>query len=317
VTVFTTFLTEHHRIRCPPLYWKYAPPPSGNQPAGAGAQGGAVLTKRIIPCLDVDRGRVVKGVSFVSLRDAGDPVALAALYDREGADELVFLDITASSDGREITRRMVEQVSDTLFIPFTVGGGLRTVADAQAMLRAGADKVSLNTAAVQRPELVKEAADHFGNQAIVIAIDARRVGPANAPSAGGQLGLTPQSQWEVTTHGGRRGTGLDAVAWARRAAELGAGEILLTSMDADGHQTGFDIALTRAVSEAVPVPVIASGGAGTLQHFADAITEGKADAVLAASVFHFGTFTIAQTKEYLAARGIPVRPVQKEASWPR
>ncbi|ACX51480.1 imidazoleglycerol phosphate synthase, cyclase subunit [Ammonifex degensii KC4] len=251
-----------------------------------------MVAKRIIPCLDVDKGRVVKGVKFVSLRDAGDPVELAALYDREGADELVFLDITASAEDREIMCDVVRRVAEKVFIPFTVGGGIRTLEDIRNILTAGADKVAINTAAVKNPELISQAAEQFGRQCVVVAIDARRVGPG---------------RWEVYIHGGRTPTGLDAVAWARRVVELGAGEILLTSMDRDGTKEGYDLELTRAVAEAVPVPVIASGGAGKLEHFAEALTEGKADAVLAASLFHFGVYSIRQVKEYLAARGITVR----------
>ncbi|MSQ11534.1 MAG: imidazole glycerol phosphate synthase subunit HisF [Dehalococcoidia bacterium] len=270
-----------------------------------------MLGKRIIPCLDVDRGRVVKGVSFVQLRDAGDPRELAAFYDCEGADELVFLDITASAEGRDIMRAVVEEVSETLFIPLTVGGGLRSVADIQAMLQAGADKVSLNTAAVLNPSLVRDAAEHFGNQCIVVAIDARRVLPSAHPrSADAPLELGPSSRWEVQIYGGRTDTGMDAVAWARHVVGLGAGELLVTSMDADGHQSGYDLELTRAIAEAVPVPVIASGGAGTLEHLVQAVLVGHADAVLAASIFHYGAYRIRQAKEYLAANGIPVRPVQ-------
>ncbi|HET9532884.1 MAG TPA: imidazole glycerol phosphate synthase subunit HisF [Blastocatellia bacterium] len=251
-----------------------------------------MLAKRIIPCLDVDRGRVVKGIRFVDLIDAGDPVEQARRYDREGADELVFLDITASSDSREIVRDMVRRVADSIFIPFTVGGGIRTVEDMRRMLLAGADKVSINTAAIKEPEIIRRGARSFGSQAVVVAIDARRAGDA---------------RWEVYTHGGRTPAGLDAIEWARRAEELGAGEILLTSMDADGTRDGYDIKLTRAVSEAVTIPVIASGGAGRLEHLHDALGEGKASAVLAASIFHFGEFTIGQAKEYLRARGLPVR----------
>lgn len=251
-----------------------------------------MLTKRIIPCLDVTDGRVVKGIGFVNLRDAGDPVELAAHYDREGADELVFLDITASSDSREILADVVERTADQVFIPLTVGGGIRSTDDMWRMLRAGADKVSINSAAIQRPELITEGAERFGCQCVVVAIDAKR------RSEGG---------WEVYSHGGRRPTGLDVVKWAKRAVELGAGEILLTSMDADGTQAGYDLELNRAVSEAVPVPVIASGGAGTLEHLRQAVIEGKADAILAASIFHYGTYTIAQAKSYLAERGVPVR----------
>lgn len=251
-----------------------------------------MLTKRVIPCFDVDGGRVVKGVSFVELRDAGDPVELASFYDAQGADELVFLDITASSDERQTVYDMVERTADRVFIPFTVGGGVRSADDVRRLLELGADKVSLNTAAVAEPRLVAETSQRFGSQCIVVAIDAKGRAPG---------------RWEVYTHGGRRPTGLDAVEWAQRVVELGAGEILLTSMDTDGHQDGYDLALTRAVAEAVEVPVIASGGCGHPQHMVDAVTVGKADAVLAASVFHFGTFTIREAKEYMAARGIPVR----------
>ena len=272
-----------------------------------------MLTKRIIPCLDVDAGRVVKGVSFVELRDAGDPAELASFYDQQGGDELVFLDITASSDSRDTMVEVVRRVSEQVFIPLTVGGGIRSVEDVRRLLQAGADKVSLNTAAVNGPNLVSEGAAHFGNQCIVVAIDAKRVGasgraPTDAP-ADGSLALDHASGWEVYTRGGRTPTGIDAVRWAKRAVELGAGEILLTSMDADGHQTGYDLALTRAISEAVPVPVIASGGAGNLEHLYQALDEGKADAVLAASIFHFGSYTIGQAKEYLKSRGVPVRPL--------
>jgi cyclase len=251
-----------------------------------------MLTKRIIPCFDVDNGRVVKGVSFVELRDAGDPVALANLYEEQGADELVFLDITASSDDRRTVYDMVAHVADQVFIPFTVGGGVRRVEDVRLLLELGADKVSLNTSAVEDPEVIARCAERFGCQNIVVAIDAKGVA---------------RGMWEVYTHGGRKSTGIDAVAWARRAVELGAGELLLTSMDTDGHLTGYDLPLTRAVSEAVTVPVIASGGCGEPRHMADAILEAKADAVLAASIFHFGTYSIRETKEYLAARGIPMR----------
>ena len=268
-----------------------------------------MLTKRIIPCLDVDAGRVVKGTSFVNLRDAGDPAELAALYDKEGGDELVFLDITASSDSRDTMVDVVQRVSEQVFIPLTVGGGIRSVQDIRRMLNAGADKVSLNTAAVNGPNLLREGANQFGNQCIVVAIDAKRITSQKAPvqPLNSDLSLGHGSQWEVFTHGGRTATGLDAVKWAIRAVELGAGEILLTSMDADGHLAGYDLGLTKAISEAVPVPVIASGGAGNLEHLYQAFTQGKADAVLAASIFHFGTYSIAQAKEYLASRGIPVR----------
>lgn len=251
-----------------------------------------MLTKRVIPCFDVDKGRVVKGVSFVGLRDAGDPVELAPLYDAEGADELVFLDITASSDDRRTTYEMVERTAAQVFIPFTVGGGVRSEADVRLLLELGADKVSLNSAAVAEPELVRRCAERFGSQCIVVAIDARAVG---------------EGRWEVYTHGGRRPAGLDAVQWAQRVVALGAGELLVTSMDTDGHLDGYDIPLTRAVAEAVEVPVIASGGCGTPQHMVDAVVQGKADAVLAASIFHYGTYRIRECKEYMAAHGLPVR----------
>jgi len=271
-----------------------------------------VLTKRIIPCLDVDAGRVVKGISFVNLRDAGDPAELASYYDQEGADELVFLDITASSDSRDTMVDVVGRVSEQVFIPLTVGGGIRSVDDMRRMLNAGADKVSVNTAAVNNPDLVKEGAAQFGNQCIVVAIDAKRVSDPGETRDTRQDGLSldPESRWEVYTHGGRETTGIDAVKWALRAVELGAGEFLLTSMDADGHLAGYDLELTKAISEAVPVPVIASGGAGNLDHLYQAFTQGKADAVLAASIFHFGTYSITQAKEYLAAQGVPMRPQQ-------
>lgn len=253
-----------------------------------------MLSVRLIPCLDVNAGRVVKGVRFESLVDAGDPVESARAYDRQGADELVFLDITASHEQRGIMRDVVERTASQCFMPLTVGGGLRTVENIRDMLNAGADKVSLNTAAVQNPELVREAGRKFGAQCIVVAIDARR-DPA-APSG-----------WSVTTHGGRKPAGLDAVAWAQQVVNLGAGEILLTSMDKDGTKDGYDVALTRAVSDAVTVPVIASGGAGTLPHLADVLRDGHASAVLAASIFHFGTYTIRQAKEHLRDQGLPVR----------
>ena len=255
-----------------------------------------MLAKRIIPCLDVTGGRVVKGVNFVSLRDAGDPVEIARSYDGEGADELTFLDITASSDQRDIILHVIEAVADQVFIPLTVGGGVRQVADVRRLLNAGADKISINTAAVQNPQLVADASGRFGAQCIVVAIDARRR-QASDPSAG----------WEVYTHGGRTPTGLDAIDWARRVAELGAGEVLLTSMDRDGTRQGFDLELTRAVADAVPIPVIASGGVGTLQHLAEGVTKGGADAVLAASIFHYGEFTVRAAKEYMAAQGVEMR----------
>jgi len=254
-----------------------------------------MLTKRIIPCFDVAQGRVVKGVRFLNLRDAGDPVELAALYDAEDADELVFLDIKASPEGRDTALEMVRRIADQVFIPFTVGGGIRTIEDVRLMLESGADKVAINTAAVENPDFVAEAAHKFGSQCIVVAIDAKRTGDGH---------------WQVHTYGGVGGgtpVQLDALEWAVRCAELGAGEILLTGMDADGTQVGYDIELTRAVSEAVPVPVIASGGAGKPEHLYEAIVEGKADAVLAASIFHFGTYRIRRVKEYLAERGVPVR----------
>ncbi len=266
-----------------------------------------MLTKRIIPCLDVDRGRVVKGVSFVNLRDAGDPADLAEFYNREGADELVFLDITASSDNRGTMVDVVKRVSAKVFIPLTVGGGIRSVDDMRAMLEAGADKVSVNSAAVQRPALISEGAKRFGNQCIVLAIDAKRIDPKKPSGVKGAPPISPGSRWEVYTHGGRKPTGIDAVRWAKLGADLGAGEILLTSMDEDGQKNGYDVELTRAISEAVNVPVIASGGAGEMAHFYDALITGKADAVLAASVFHYGTFRIGDVKSYLGSRGLPVR----------
>jgi len=253
-----------------------------------------MLSRRIIPCLDVTNGRVVKGVKFQELRDAGDPVECAKAYDAQRADELVFLDITASSDGRKIMRDVVAATAEQCFMPLTVGGGLRTVEDIEAMLKAGADKVSLNTAAIKNPELIRAASERFGAQCIVLAIDAKR-----DPG--------PEPHWRVYTHGGRHPTELDAVAWAVRGVELGAGEILLTSMDRDGTQAGYDLELTRRVSDAVSVPVIASGGAGTLDHFAAVLDQGHASAVLAASLFHFGTFTVPHVKEFLACRGVPVR----------
>jgi imidazole glycerol-phosphate synthase subunit HisF len=254
------------------------------------------LAKRIIPCLDVDKGRVVKGVRFVDIRDAGDPVEIARRYNEQGADEITFLDITASHEGRDTTLRTVERMASEVFIPLTVGGGVRELADIRNLLNAGADKVSINSAAIHRPEFVREAAERFGTQCIVLAIDAKRVSAPGAPL-----------RWEIFTHGGRRGTGIDALDWAERMVSFGAGEILLTSMDRDGTRDGFDIALTRAVSERVTVPVIASGGVGTLQHLVDGVIEGHADAVLAASIFHFGEYTIAEAKACMAAAGIEVR----------
>jgi cyclase len=254
------------------------------------------LARRIIPCLDVDKGRVVKGVRFVDIRDAGDPVEIARRYNEQGADEITFLDITASHEGRDTTLRTVERMASEVFIPLTVGGGVRELADIRNLLNAGADKVAINSAAIQRPEFVREAAERFGTQCIVLAVDAKRT------SARGEA-----LRWEIFTHGGRRETGIDALEWAARMVDYGAGEILLTSMDRDGTRDGFDIALTRAVSETVSVPVIASGGVGTLQHLVDGVLEGHADAVLAASIFHFGEHTIREAKAYMAAAGIEVR----------
>lgn len=257
-----------------------------------------MLAKRIIPCLDVTGGRVVKGVNFVELRDAGDPVEIAARYNDQGADELTFLDITATSDGRDLILHIIEAVASQVFIPLTVGGGVRTVDDVRRLLNAGADKVSFNSAAVANPQVIRDASDKYGAQCIVVAIDAkRRTDGEGRPLAG----------WDVYTHGGRKNTGLDAVAWAQQMAEHGAGEILLTSMDRDGTKIGFDLALTRAVSDAVPVPVIASGGVGALEHLCEGIQVGGADAVLAASIFHYGSFTVAQAKALMAQHGIPVR----------
>ncbi|MBK6356591.1 MAG: imidazole glycerol phosphate synthase subunit HisF [Betaproteobacteria bacterium] len=251
-----------------------------------------MLAKRIIPCLDVTAGRVVKGTNFVGLRDAGDPIEIARRYNEQGADEVTFLDITASSDQRDIILHIIEACAEQVFIPLTVGGGVRKVEDVRRLLNAGADKVSMNTAAVQNPDLVFDASSKVGSQCIVVAIDAKQVAPG---------------QWHVFTHGGRNDTGLDAIEWAKKVDALGAGEILLTSMDRDGTKNGFDLALTRAVSDAVKIPVIASGGVGNLQHLADGVSEGRADAVLAASIFHFGEYTVRQAKEYMAARGIEVR----------
>jgi len=263
-----------------------------------------MLAKRIIPCLDVKDGRVVKGVNFVNLRDAGDPVQQAHVYDREGADELVFLDITATPEGRRTTAAMVRRVADQVFLPLTVGGGIRTVDDMRAILLAGADKVSVNSAAVRRPELITEGAARFGSQCIVLAIDARR----KEPSA---IGHQP-SAWEVYINAGQTPTGLDAIEWARRGVELGAGEILLTSMDADGTLAGYDVALTRAAADAVNVPIIASGGAGRLEHFAEVLTEGRADAALAASLFHDKRLSVGEVKHYLLECGLPIRRVKDE-----
>ena len=251
-----------------------------------------MLAKRIIPCLDVNAGRVVKGINFVELRDAGDPVEIARRYDEQGADEITFLDITASSDDRDIILHIIEAVAAQVFIPLTVGGGVRQVEDVRRLLNAGADKVSMNTAAVNNPQLVADASAKVGAQCIVVAVDAKQTSPG---------------RWEVFTHGGRKNTGLDAIEWVRQVESLGAGEILLTSMDRDGTKAGFDLALTRAVADAVGIPVIASGGVGTLQHLADGVTQGRADAVLAASIFHYGEFTVRQAKEYMRSRGIEVR----------
>ncbi len=259
-----------------------------------------MLAKRIIPCLDVTGGRVVKGVNFVELRDAGDPVEIAARYNDQGADELTFLDITATSDERDLILHIIEAVASQVFIPLTVGGGVRTVEDVRRLLNAGADKVSFNSAAVANPQIIQDASAKYGAQCIVVAIDAKRRHGDDLAARG--------DGWDVYTHGGRRNTAIDAVGWARRMADQGAGEILLTSMDRDGTRTGFDLELTRAVSDAIDVPVIASGGVGTLEHLADGIQQGRADAVLAASIFHYGEFTIAQAKAVMAARGIPVRP---------
>ena len=278
-----------------------------------------MLAKRIIPCLDVKDGRVVKGVRFVDLRDAGDPVEAAIAYDAQGSDELVFLDITASHEARDIMLDVVRRTAEGIYMPLTVGGGIRSVDDVRRLLRAGADKVSLNTAALARPDVIREAAERFGSQCIVVAIDAKRVTPTNVarpeplrtssrpPSVQAGLADPATTTWHVFTHGGRNTTGRDAVAWAQEAVALGAGEILLTSMDRDGTKDGYDLELTRAVSDAVTVPVIASGGAGTLEHFHEAVTDGRADAALAASLFHFGIHTIAETKRYLAERGVEVR----------
>ncbi|MFV1997909.1 MAG: imidazole glycerol phosphate synthase subunit HisF [Acidiferrobacterales bacterium] len=257
------------------------------------------LAKRIIPCLDVDNGRVVKGVQFVDIRDAGDPVEIARRYDEQGADEITFLDITASSDDRETMVHVVEAVASQVFIPLTVGGGIRTVDDVRRMLNAGADKVAINTAAVFNPEFVKEAASHFGSQCIVVAIDAKQVPDSDNP------------RWEIFTHGGRKPTGLDAIEWARKMADYGAGELLLTSMDRDGTRDGFDLALTRAICEAVTIPVIASGGVGNLDHLVEGVKQGRADAVLAASIFHFGEYTVGEAKHFMRQQGVDVRLEQE------
>ena len=254
------------------------------------------LAKRIIPCLDVENGRVVKGVNFVDIRDAGDPVEIAMRYNEQGADELCFLDITASHEGRDTTVHTVEQIAEHVFIPLTVGGGIRAIEDIRTMLNAGADKVSINTAAIHNPELVRESAQRFGSQCIIVAIDAKRVDDVEG-----------QPRWEIFTHGGRKPTGIDAVAWAVRMAELGAGDILLTSMDRDGTKNGFELGVTRAITDAVEIPVIASGGVGTLDHLVDGVIQGGADAVLAASIFHFGEYTVPQAKAYMAQHGIEVR----------
>ena len=265
-----------------------------------------MLAKRIIPCLDVTGGRVVKGVNFVSLRDAGDPVEIAARYNEQGADELTFLDITATSDDRDLLLHIIEAVASQVFIPLTVGGGVRTVEDVRRLLNAGADKTSFNSAALANPQVIEDASARYGAQCIVVAIDAKRRLPQDEQRTGSDGALAGPG-WDVYSHGGRRNTGIDAVGWARHMALRGAGEILLTSMDRDGTRSGFDLALTRAVSDAVDVPVIASGGVGTLDHLADGIQAGGADAVLAASIFHYGEFTVLQAKQHMAARGIPVR----------
>ncbi len=271
--------------------------PAARAPDGASAgRADSELTCRIIPCLDVHGGRVVKGVNFVSLVDAGDPIEIARRYNEHGADELTFLDITASSDERDLILPVIERVAEQVFIPLTVGGGVRQVGDIRRLLNAGADKVSINTSAVTNPALVEEAAGYYGSQCIVVAVDAKRVSAAGEPD-----------RWEVFTHGGRNATGLEVVAWVQRMAKLGAGEILLTSMDRDGTKSGFDLALTRAVSDAVSIPVIASGGVGNLQHLADGIREGHASAVLAASIFHYGQHTVSEAKAFMAAQGIPTR----------
>ena len=264
-----------------------------------------MLAKRIIPCLDVTGGRVVKGINFVDLRDAGDPVEIAARYNAQGADELTFLDITATSDGRDLILHIIEAVASQVFIPLTVGGGVRTVADVRRLLNAGADKTSFNSAAIANPDVIEDASQKYGAQCIVVAIDAKRRTAQDALRLHQGAPIGPG--WDVYSHGGRQNTGLDAVAWAREMVRRGAGEILLTSMDQDGTKSGFDLALTRAVADAVPVPVIASGGVGTLAHLADGVQQGGADAVLAASIFHYGEFTVAQAKAHMAARGIPVR----------
>ena len=256
----------------------------------------SALAKRIIPCLDVDGGRVVKGVQFLDIRDAGDPVEVAKRYNEEGADEITFLDITATHEGRDTTLQTVERMAEKVFIPLTVGGGVKALADIKALLRAGADKVAINSAAVHRPEFVREAAEKFGSQCIVVAIDAKRVSKDEE-----------EPRWEIFTHGGRKPTGIDAVQWARQMATLGAGELLLTSMDRDGTKNGFDLALTRAISDAVNVPVIASGGVGNLQHLVDGVQEGGADAVLAASIFHFQEYSVSDAKQYMAERGVEIR----------
>ena len=275
-----------------------------------------MLTKRIIPCLDVDRGRVVKGISFVNIRDAGDPAELASRYNEEGADELVILDITASSDARDTMVSVVEDVSDRVSIPLTVGGGIRNIANVRKMLEAGADKVALNTAALSEPSVIDDASSKFGTQCIVVAIDARRIRRERSLHSDPNYKqkdvlIDTNSRWEVFTHGGRKPTGIDAIRWAKKVSDLGAGEILLTSMDEDGHEDGYDLELIRMVSESVNVPVIASGGAGNLRHLQEAFDTAKADAVLAASIFHFGTYSIAEAKKYLASKGIPISPMPK------
>ena len=265
-----------------------------------------MLAKRIIPCLDVTAGRVVKGVNFVELRDAGDPVEIAARYNAQGADELTFLDITATSDGRDLILHIIEAVASQVFIPLTVGGGVRTVEDVRRLLNAGADKTSFNSAAIANPQVIRDASDKYGSQCIVVAIDAKRRS-AEEEQRTGANGLPVGPGWDVFSHGGRKNVGLDAVAWATQMAEYGAGEILLTSMDRDGTKSGFDLALTRAVSDALSIPVIASGGVGNLDHLADGVQQGAADAVLAASIFHYGHYTVQQAKQRMRERGIPVR----------
>ena len=275
-----------------------------------------MLTKRLIPCLDIDKGRVVKGVSFKNIRDAGDPVELAAFYDKSGADELVFLDITASSEDRNTMVDVVKNISEKIFIPFTVGGGIRSIADIQKMLEAGADKVSINTAAIENENLINKSSSFFGNQCIVVAIDFKKISPDKPlhknNSSNPELATTTNSIWEIYTHGGRNPTGIDAINWAHYAASMGAGELLVTSMDYDGQKSGYDIDFLNVLSKTIQVPIIASGGAGTLQHLVDAITLGHADAVLAASIFHFGIYSIEEAKVHMENSGIPIRPINNK-----